>query len=219
MRHTRCRVLFFARCGAMYGRNELEECERLCETALRVSDRKGEEASMILAEVPAYASALRKKPSHQWGLGKRRGRKRLRQSPGIASGHDRVVFEGEEILPNSSRPTRFRRGEEQVQLWVYRCEAPLLTQLYVQNFRAAVGDVPQDRPRQGHRVLPQRVEAKAEQLQGASEADRASQAGGAAKRGIAVTELPRVERYSWSWMYRKLSTNGRSVRCGVHAER
>lgn len=38
-------------CGLMFGRNELEQCERLCETALRVSDRKGEDASMILAEV------------------------------------------------------------------------------------------------------------------------------------------------------------------------
>ena len=40
------RSFFFA-----IDRNELEQCERLCETALRVSDGKGEEASMILAEV------------------------------------------------------------------------------------------------------------------------------------------------------------------------
>lgn len=32
-------------------RNELEQCEKLCETALRVSDGKREEASMVLAEV------------------------------------------------------------------------------------------------------------------------------------------------------------------------
>lgn len=32
-------------------RHELEECEKLCETALTVSDGKRDEASMILAEV------------------------------------------------------------------------------------------------------------------------------------------------------------------------
>lgn len=40
--------------GVMFssgGRNELDQCEQLCETALRVSDGKKEEASMILAEV------------------------------------------------------------------------------------------------------------------------------------------------------------------------
>lgn len=36
---------------SMPGRNELDECEKLCETALTVSDGKREEASMILAEV------------------------------------------------------------------------------------------------------------------------------------------------------------------------
>lgn len=39
-------------------RNELEQCEKLCETALRVSDGKGEEASMVLAEVKNAAFRL-----------------------------------------------------------------------------------------------------------------------------------------------------------------
>lgn len=34
-----------------FDRNELDQCERLCETALRVSDGTGEAASMILGEV------------------------------------------------------------------------------------------------------------------------------------------------------------------------
>ncbi|CAN0392522.1 unnamed protein product, partial [Pylaiella littoralis] len=62
-------------------RNELDQCERLCETALRVSDGKREEASMILAEVmflktdhakaiQCYRAVLEQKPNNYKALQK-----------------------------------------------------------------------------------------------------------------------------------------------------
>lgn len=52
-----CRVSLSALCCDISrgGRNELDQCEQLCETALRMSDGKREEASMILAEVRTRA--------------------------------------------------------------------------------------------------------------------------------------------------------------------
>ncbi|CAM9202117.1 unnamed protein product [Laminaria digitata] len=62
-------------------RNELDECEKLCETALTVSDGKREEASMILAEVmflktahdkaiQCYRDVLKWKPNNYKALDK-----------------------------------------------------------------------------------------------------------------------------------------------------
>ncbi|CAM9525783.1 unnamed protein product, partial [Hapterophycus canaliculatus] len=62
-------------------RNELEQCERLCETALRVSDGKREEASMMLGEVmflkthhskaiECYRTVLKQKPNNYKALQK-----------------------------------------------------------------------------------------------------------------------------------------------------
>lgn len=147
LRPFRCRVLFPVTCDVIAVRNELEQCERLCETALRVSDRKGEEASMILAEVTAPTTAFCTKASHWWALGMSQGRLWFSHSLFKTSGHDRTGSEDLFRIGFERRCFRRDRGMHRCGITIARHLVRASALSVSQPWRAVAGDVPQDRPR------------------------------------------------------------------------